>query len=109
MATEDMGYGDRTTAHKLHLQFGHCTPEALIQLLKDAKRDSKSLVKEVRDVSKRCVICLQNKKPNPRPIVCLPLARRFNEMVGMDLKKSGVIPTSWSWLILPRDSVLLLS
>ena len=80
---------DKTTAHKLHRQFGHPTPEALIQLIKNAKINNKNLLKEVRYVSENCVICLKNKKPSPRPVVCLPLAKRFNEMVGMDLKKWG--------------------
>ena len=53
---------DKTTAHKLHRQFGHPTPEALIQLIKNAKINNKNLLKEVRYVSENCVICLKNKK-----------------------------------------------
>ena len=77
---------ERATAQKLHRQFGHPNPEALIQLIKKAGIKNNKLIKEVRSVSECCVICLQNKNPYPRPVVCLPLAQRFNDMVGMDLK-----------------------
>ena len=33
--------------------------------------------------------CLKFKRPQPRPIVCFPLADRFNEMIGIDLKSWG--------------------
>ena len=82
----DIKGDDKSTARKLHLQFGHPTPEALIQLIKQARLQTKGLLKEVQAVSNNCVICLRNKKSNPRPVVCLPLARRFNELVGIDIK-----------------------
>ena len=77
---------EKATAQKLHRQFGHPNPEALIQLIKKAGIKNSKLIKEVRSISENCVICLRNKRPSPRPVVCLPLAQRFNEMVGMDLK-----------------------
>ena len=80
---------ERATALKLHRQFGHPNPETLIQLIKKAGIKNNKLLKEVRSVSESCVTCLQNKRPYPRPVVCLPLAQRFNEMVGMDLKHWG--------------------
>ena len=43
----------------------------------------------MQSVSDNCVTCLKQKRPSPRPVVCLPLADRFNEMVGIDLKKWG--------------------
>ena len=93
MAIDEMAadetYTEKATAKKLHRQFGHPNPEALIQLIKKAGIKNKRLIKEVRSISESCVTCLQNKKPSPRPVVCLPLAQRFNEMVGMDLKKWG--------------------
>ena len=82
----DESYPEKATAQKLHRQFGHPNPEALIKLIKKAGIKNKKLIKEVRSISGSCVTCLQNKKPSPRPVVCLPLAQRFNEMVGMDLK-----------------------
>ena len=77
---------EKATAQKLHRQFGHPNPEALIQLIKKAGIKNSKLIKEVRSISENCVICLRNKRSSPRPVVCLPLAQRFNEMVGMDLK-----------------------
>ena len=58
-------------------------------MLKNAGKDNRQLVKEIRLLSNSCITCLKNKKPSPRPVVCLPIAQRFNEMVGMDLKKWG--------------------
>ena len=56
MAINDKHDDDKTTAHKLHLQFGHPTPEALIHLIKQARLQTKGLLKEVHAVSNRCVI-----------------------------------------------------
>ena len=77
---------EKATAQKLHRQFGHPNPEALIQLIKKAGIKNSKLIKEVRSISENCVICLRNKRPSPRPVVCLPVAQRFIEIVGMDLK-----------------------
>ena len=57
---------EKATAQKLHRQFGHPNPEALIQLIKKAGIKNNKLIKEVR-----------SKRPSPRPVVCLPLAQRF--------------------------------
>ena len=94
MAVHDKENDPKTTANKLHRQFGHPTPEALIQLIKNARLNNarinvKQLIKEIRGLSETCIICLRNKRTHPRPVVCLPLAKRFNELVGMDLKKWG--------------------
>ena len=56
MAVNDKIYDDKTTACKLHLQFGHPTPEVLLQLIKEAKLNTKQLTKEVHAVSNSCVI-----------------------------------------------------
>ena len=61
MAANYMKYDDKTTAHKLHLQFGHPTPENLLQLIRKAKLNTKGLTKEVDAVSNSCVNCLQKK------------------------------------------------
>ena len=89
MAMDDKTTDDRTIAHKLHSQFGHPSPIALIKLIKNAGIKNKKLHKEVHSISNSCVTCLKHKRPSPRPVVCLPLASRFNEMVGIDLKKWG--------------------
>lgn len=86
MAMRDQN-NDKAIAHKLHQQFGHPRAEKLIKLVTDAGFNNKKLIKEIKLISKTCIICMKHKRPNPRPIVCLPLASRFNEMVGIDLKK----------------------
>ena len=87
MAVGDRNANNKTIAQKLHRQFGHPKAETLIKLIKNAGIKNKNLQKEIHSISKTCIICLKNKRPSPRPIVCLPLAYRFNEMVGIDLKK----------------------
>ena len=59
-----------TTARKLHLKFGHPTPEALIKIMKqDNLHTKKAFEKEVHSVSNNCVICIQYKKTNPKPVI----------------------------------------
>ena len=87
MAMGDKRTSNRTIANKLHFQFAHPRAETLIKLIQNAGFNDKNLKKEINEVSKNCIICLKHKKPTPRPVVCLPLASRFNEMIGIDLKK----------------------
>ena len=86
----------RKAAEKLHRQFGHCSAERLTRLIQTSKlwnaENEKLLSGEVTRVSKECNICKQYKKAPPTPIVSLPLARQFNDVVAMDLivMKHGV-------------------
>ena len=89
MAIEDRQSNERMTATKLHKQFAHPRAESLKKLVNEAGIRNKKLLKEIDEVSKTCIICLKQSKPHPRPVVCLPLASRFNEIVGIDLKKYG--------------------
>ena len=73
-------------AEKLHKQFAHPTSDRLKELLKTSKRSDKELFKEIDEYTKTCEICIRYKRPEPRPIVCMPLAREFNDTVSMDLK-----------------------
>ena len=58
-----------------------------LQLIKSARLGNDAeLVKCIKDVSDGCKICLEYKKPGPRPVVGLPLATKFNELIAMDLK-----------------------
>ena len=79
----------KAIAKKLHLQFTHPTSEKLIKLLKDGGYKSKGLIREVKDVTKTCVTCIRRQKPPLRPVVCMPMARKFNEVVAVDLKVWG--------------------
>ena len=80
---------DKHIATKLHKQFGHPSPKTLIKLLQNAGMKTKTLEKEVYNISENCITCIKYRKPFSRPVVCTPLAKQFNEMLGMDLKIWG--------------------
>ena len=85
MATEqEMDY--KAMAKKLHRQFAHPTAEKLISFIRNSSFRNKKLENEIKNVSENCFSCLKYKKPNSRPIVCMPMATYFNEMIAMDLK-----------------------
>ncbi|XP_071118367.1 uncharacterized protein [Haliotis cracherodii] len=77
---------------KLHRQFAHPSSRRLLMLLEDAgiKDDTNQAL--VDEVAQECDVCLKFKKTPARPVVSLPLATKFNEVVAMDLKfwKTGV-------------------
>ena len=70
---------------KLHKQFGHASSERLAQLLRNAGTTDKETLNLLRTVCDSCEVCLINKRPPPKPVVGLPLATEFNEMVAVDL------------------------
>lgn len=76
-------------AGKLHRQFGHPRPERLIRLIRESGNSSKRLEGEVERVSKGCEVCARHRKAKPRPVVCMPLASKFNDVIAMDLKAWG--------------------
>ena len=76
----------KAIAKKLHIQFDHPTTEKLVKLLKTGGYSDKELVKEVRETTEKCVTCIKRQKPPLRPIVCMPIASKFNECVAIDLK-----------------------
>ena len=76
-------------ANKLHHQFAHSPPDKLPHLLNSAGNPwskDEELKNETQLISKNCLICKLYKKPAPKPIVGLPNASRFQELVAMDLK-----------------------
>ena len=73
-------------ALKLHKQFAHPSVEKLTKLLRNANILNKELENEIKSVSEKCEICCKFKKPQPRPVVGMPLSSKFNEAVSMDLK-----------------------
>jgi len=93
---DENAFDTRKSAEKLHRQFGHCSAERLTRLIQTSKlwneENEKLLSDEVTRVSKECNICKQYKKAPPTPVVCLPLANEFNDVVAMDLivMKHGV-------------------
>lgn len=76
-------------ALKLHRQFGHPTSEKLNKLISDAGVKDSGLRKAVETVSRDCKVCCKFKKARPRPIVCMPMASKFNDVISMDLKVWG--------------------
>ena len=76
----------KSTARKLHLQFGHPESTRLIKLVKDSGNTDTGLISAIEEISQTCDICKRYKKNAPRPIVSFPLAKVFNETVAMDLK-----------------------
>ena len=74
-------------AQKLHSQFAHPSANRLIKLVSAAGMgDDSELIREIREVAENCKICKEYKRPSPRPVVGMPLASSFNEVVAMDLK-----------------------
>ena len=78
----------KAIAHKLHCQFVHPPVEKLVKLISLAGLgDDSSLIRALKEVSHDCKLCKEFRKAPPRPIVAMPLANSFNEVVAMDLKK----------------------
>ena len=73
-------------AIKLHTQFAHPSGEKLSRLVQNSSYDKKTLRSEIKNLSENCKVCIVRRKTKPRPIVCIPLATTFNEMVALDLK-----------------------
>ena len=75
-------------AIKLHRQFAHASKEKLVKLIKSsAIPDDKEFLKCIEECCDTCETCVKYKRPFHRPIVCLPLADRFNQVFCMDLKE----------------------
>lgn len=72
---------------KLHRQFGHCHESRLIRLIDSSKiwRNTEQISKIVKEVSENCDVCKRYKRRKLRPIVSIPLASEFNQIVAMDL------------------------
>lgn len=78
-----------TTAiiRKVHKQFAYPSAKRLKSLLKDAGGYSEEHMVCVDRVTENCELCKQYKKTPARPVVSLPLATDFNEVVATDLKE----------------------
>ena len=76
-------------AEKLHRQFTYSPSERLIRMLKISGlqwANDTQFFKESGKLEKTCNTCLQYQRANPRPVVSLPRASRFNKKVPMDIK-----------------------
>ena len=72
---------------KLHKQFAHPSKKRLKSLLVDAGIYDKECEEILKKLSANCHICLEFSKTPARPVVSLPLATKFNQVVVMDLKE----------------------
>ena len=76
-------------AEKLHKQFGHPSANKLISVIRTAGVSNKNLEDSIEAFTSSCATCVKFKRPNPRPVVSVPMASRFNELLAMDLKIWG--------------------
>ena len=58
-------------------------------MLRNAGVENKDLEKKINEISEKCNTCKKFKKPSPRPVVSIPLANGFNDVIGIDLKFFG--------------------
>ena len=71
---------------KLHLQFAHPTQDKFVCLLKDAKSWKEEFNVIVDEIYSNCTTCEVFKKTPDRPVVAMPEANEFGELLVMDLK-----------------------
>ena len=76
----------KAKALKLHRQFAHPSKEKLISLIREAGIGHSELEEEIRKIEGNCETCIKFKRAPSRPVVSIPMARDFNEIVSMDLK-----------------------
>ena len=82
--TEDEKY---KKAVKLHKQFAHASKERLCRLVNESPTFKDAVfLKMIEKCCDSCEFCLKRKPPPLRPVVGLPLANVFNDVVCMDLK-----------------------
>lgn len=74
-------------AHKLHSQFSHPPAARLVKLVTAAGMGGNDrLIEAIHAVSNNCQICRDYRRASPKPVVGMPMATEFNEVVAMDLK-----------------------
>ena len=75
-------------AVKLHRQFAHASKERFCKLVKESPTFNDAVfVEMIKKCCDTCEFCLKRKPPPLRPVVGLPLANVFNDVVCMDLKE----------------------
>ena len=79
----------KKVAEKLHKQFSHPSAEKLHNFVRSAEITDKRFLKFLLEIPSSCEICLKFKRAKPRPVVGLPLATRFNQVMAMDIKEIG--------------------
>ena len=87
---------------KLHEQYRHPRKERLRGLLEDADKWEKGMEEILDKMDQECTadVCVLPRKRPARPVVALPRARRFNQVVTMDLvlrAKHGEMVSFWRY------------
>ena len=59
----DTGDDFKAIARKLHIQFVHPKPEKLIKLLKDGGHGHKILLRDIKEISEKCLTCIKRQNP----------------------------------------------
>ena len=73
--------------HKLHKQFGHRPKRVFIELIKSAEQWDPKFSKMIDLIIDGCEGCILRKRSPDKPAVALPMAKDFNHILAMDLKK----------------------
>ena len=73
--------------HKLHKQFGHRPKKVFVELLKSAEQWDQSFSKMIDQIIDGCEGCILRRRSPDKPAVALPMAKDFNHILSMDLKK----------------------
>ena len=76
---------------KIHRQFGHPREETMIGLLKNVKCYDPRTKEMLAMIHRQCKTCPLFSTTPPRPVVSLPIAWEFNEVLTMDLKEVKVL------------------
>ena len=71
---------------KVHKQFAHPSASRLKDLLRNSGVKEKKLLNLVDVITDNCDTCKKDKRCPARPVVGMPLANEFNQVVAMDLK-----------------------
>ena len=83
-STDELSYNDVV---KLHQIFGHVSVRKLEKLISNSNKLTNDVKGFLQDVEKNCKSCKVNKISKPRPMVSLPRASQFNQIVSVDLKQ----------------------
>ena len=87
---------------KLHRQFSHASKEKLCRLVKESKDfNDNDFLKKIEECVDSCDLCIKYRSPKFPPIVGMPLADKFNQVVCMDLKEHK---HNESWILHMIDS-----
>ena len=72
---------------KIHRQFGHPREETELDLLKKTNCLDKEAKELLATIHSRCLTCKKFSSTPPRPVVSLPPASEFQEVLTLDLKE----------------------